>query len=63
MSQRDPRVALQQMHSHAREALAVLQGRSRTELDSDRLLCLALIPESGAFRPGKTGWEARQIRL
>jgi uncharacterized protein with HEPN domain len=43
MSQRDPRVALEQMRSHTREALAILEGRKRPELDSDRLLCLAVV--------------------
>ncbi len=43
MSQRDPRVTLEQMRSHASEALAILQGRQRADLDTNRLLCLALV--------------------
>ena len=42
MSQHDPLVALSHMVDHAREAVALTQGRSRTDLDSDRLLQLAL---------------------
>jgi len=43
MSQRDPRVALEQMRSHATEALAIIAGRKRPDLDNDRLLGLALV--------------------
>ncbi|MBM3745960.1 MAG: DUF86 domain-containing protein [Acidobacteria bacterium] len=31
------------MRSHAAEALAIIQGRNRPDLDTDRLLCLALV--------------------
>jgi len=42
MSQHDPLVALRHMLDHAREAFDLAQGRSRDDLDSDRLLQLAL---------------------
>jgi len=42
MSQHDPLVALRHMLDHAREAVELAQGRSRKDLDSDRLLQLAL---------------------
>jgi uncharacterized protein with HEPN domain len=42
MSQHDPLVALRHMLDYAREAVALARGRSRTDLDSDRLLQLAL---------------------
>ena len=42
MSQHDPLVALRHMLDHAREAVTLAQGRSRVDLDSDRLLQLAL---------------------
>lgn len=43
MTQRDPEVSLCQMRDHAREAMALLKGRTREDLDSDRLLGLALV--------------------
>ena len=42
MSQHDPLVALRHMLDHAREAVELVQGRSRADLDADRLLQLAL---------------------
>jgi len=42
MSQHDPLVALRHMLDHAREAVGLSRGRSRTDLDTDRLLQLAL---------------------
>ena len=42
MSQHDPLVALRHMLDHAREAVELARGRSRTDLDADRLLQLAL---------------------
>ncbi len=42
MSQHDPLVALRHMLDHAREAVALVRGRSRADLDADRLLQLAL---------------------
>lgn len=41
-SQHDPLVALRHMLDNAREAVALASGRSRSDLDSDRLLQLAL---------------------
>jgi uncharacterized protein with HEPN domain len=42
MSQHDPLVALRHMLDHAREAVELAQGRSRADLDADRLLQLAV---------------------
>jgi uncharacterized protein with HEPN domain len=42
MSRHDPLVALRHMLDHAREAAALAGGRTRAELDEDRLLQLAL---------------------
>lgn len=42
MSRHDPYVRLGDMLDHAREALVFAQGKSRTDLDHDRLLTLAL---------------------
>ncbi len=43
MSRRDDNLALRHMLSHAREAVALIQGRQRADLDSDRLLNLGLV--------------------
>lgn len=43
MATRDDTVSLQQMRDHAREAIALTQGLSRDALDSNRVLCLALV--------------------
>jgi len=43
MSKHDPKVVLRQMHDHAREALAMARGRTRHDLDTDRMLNLALV--------------------
>ena len=42
MSRRDSEIALRQILSHAREAVDICQGKIRSDLDSDRLLNLAL---------------------
>lgn len=42
MSQRDPLVALRHMLDHAREAVALSGGKTREDLDTDRVLQLAL---------------------
>lgn len=42
MSKRDPEVALRQILSHAREAVEIVRGKTRADLDKDRLLNLAL---------------------
>jgi uncharacterized protein with HEPN domain len=36
-------VSLRQMLEHSREAVALVQGRVREDLDRDRVLCLALV--------------------
>jgi uncharacterized protein with HEPN domain len=43
MSKHDDAVSLRHMRDHAREAIAMLQGCSRSDLDSNRMLSLALI--------------------
>jgi len=42
MSRRDDSVPMRHMLDHAREAVAMVSGRSRRELDTDRMLQLAL---------------------
>jgi len=42
MTRRDDAVALRHMRDHAVEAVAITRGRSRTDLDGDRLLALGL---------------------
>jgi uncharacterized protein with HEPN domain len=42
MSRRDDTVPLRHMLDHAREAVALVQGRTRADLDSDRTVTLAL---------------------
>ena len=42
LSQRD-RIRLDHMLEHAREAIKLTRGKSRTDLDSDRVLSLALV--------------------
>jgi uncharacterized protein with HEPN domain len=42
MTRRDDSVSLRQMLDHSREALALVQGRSRGDLDRDRVVTLAL---------------------
>jgi len=43
MSHRDDNATLRQMLSHAREALGLVAGKSRADLDRERVLALALI--------------------
>ncbi len=43
MSRHDPMVRVQHMLDHAREAVEIVRSRSRADLDSDRLLNLALV--------------------
>ncbi len=43
MSRHDPLVSVRQMLDHAREAVAMIRGRSRSDLDTDRQLNLALV--------------------
>lgn len=42
MSKRDPVKALRQIYTHAQEAVEIQDGKRREDLDSDRLLNLAL---------------------
>ena len=42
MSRRDPLVAVQQMRDHGKEAMELAEGRSRVDLDLDRMFELAL---------------------
>ena len=42
MSRRDPMVAVQQMRDHGREAMEMVEGRHRVDLDLDRMFELAL---------------------
>ena len=43
MSRRDPLVYVRHMLDHAQEALDITSNRSRPELDTDRMLNLALV--------------------
>ncbi len=42
MSRHDPMVTLHQMQDHAREALEFGRGKTRSDLDQDRMLYLSL---------------------
>lgn len=43
MSERDNRILLADMLDHAREAMSFCAGKTRSDLDSDRKLALALV--------------------
>ena len=43
MSRHDPLVSVHQMLDHAREAVEMVRGRCRPDLDTDRMLNLALV--------------------
>lgn len=43
MSKHDNLIRLQHMLDHAKEAFELVQGKTRTDLDSDRLLNLAMV--------------------
>jgi uncharacterized protein with HEPN domain len=43
MPLRDDQLSLRQMLAHAREALALVEGKSRIDLDNQRVLVLALL--------------------
>ena len=43
MSRHDPSVSLRQMRDHAYEVAELVSGRTRGDLDSDRLLALAVV--------------------
>ena len=42
MSRHNPETALRQILAHAREAVVIVEGKTRADLDDDRLLNLAL---------------------
>jgi uncharacterized protein with HEPN domain len=42
MSKRDPETPLRQMLTYAREVVEIVEGKTRSDLDQDRLLNLAL---------------------
>jgi uncharacterized protein with HEPN domain len=42
MSKHDAEVTLRQMLDHSREAVQIIQGKTRSDLDTERLLNLAL---------------------
>ncbi len=63
MSERDLAPRLRHMLEHAREAVALVRGKRREDLDSDRLLNLALvrlveIVGEAAARVPKENWSA-----
>ena len=43
MSWHDPSVSLRHMRDHAQELVALMSGRYRGDLDSDRVLALAVV--------------------
>ena len=43
MSRRDPMVAVQHMRDHGKEAMELAEGRSRVDLDPDRMFELAMV--------------------
>ena len=43
MSRHDPLVSLRHMRDHAHELLTLMHGRSRGDLDTDRVLALAVV--------------------
>lgn len=43
MTQHDDRIRLRHMRDHGSEAVAMVQGRSRADLDLDRQLNLSLV--------------------
>jgi uncharacterized protein with HEPN domain len=43
MPRRETGVSLRQMHDHAREAMDMVRDRARADLDTDRMLNLALV--------------------
>lgn len=67
MSRHDPMVRMRHMLDYAREAVAMAAGRERADLDTDRMLALALsrlveiIGEAAAQIPHETRAEHRAI--
>jgi uncharacterized protein with HEPN domain len=62
MSRRDPAVSLRQMRDHAHEVMALVRGRSRRDLDSDRLLALARQAARNHWRSGRPCATQEQAR-
>ncbi len=50
MSKHDPNAALRQMRDHAQEALHMIEGRSRGDLDTNRMLNLSSVRLQIGFR-------------
>jgi len=61
MSKHDPIVRLRHMLDHAREARELARGRSRADLDSDRLLNLALVHLLEIVGEG-AAWTPQEVR-
>ena len=68
MSHHEPMVRLRHMLSHAREAVAMTQGKTRVDLNSDRQLNLALVRlleivgEAAARSPPRSVRSIRKFR-
>jgi uncharacterized protein with HEPN domain len=65
MTRRDDSVSLKHMRDHAAEGIAAAKGRSRSDLDSDRLLALALtkLVEIIGEAAGRVSVETRSLQL
>ena len=61
MSRHDPIVRLRHMLDHAREARDPARGRSRADLDSDRLLNLSLVHLLGIVGEA-AAWTPQEVR-
>ncbi len=42
MSEHDPKIRLLHMRDYVRKALAIVEGKTRADLEADEILCLAL---------------------
>lgn len=67
MSERDPRASLRHIWDHGREAIAMASGKTREDLEKDRMLQLALtrlveiIGEAASRMPHETWTEFPHI--
>ena len=67
MSRHDPQVRLQHMLDYAREAVALMRGKARTDLDTDRALglatlrCLEIVGEAAYHVPQSVRQQAPNI--
>ena len=43
MTEHDPTIRLLHMRDYVRKAIAFVEGKTRTDLEADEILCLALI--------------------